>query len=406
MFESEPANGHRRVGRLAHVAVLIGVIAIAAGAAFAYKSMSEEKGGGDTPEAAAQRFFDALGNEDVLGILEVLPPSERDALTGSIVDIARELSRLHVLSDDVDLSGISGLDLSFEGLRFASTRLSDRLAIVRIVAGRGRMAIHPRQLPLGSFVRDLAGSSLDEEPTPEIENLANEDAEAAAVREGGQWYISFAYSAAEAAREEAGAPLPRADQRINARGAATPEAAVEELVHALGRFDIRRAIELMPPDEARALHDYAGLFIDQAEKIAADARSSYRVDITHLKLSSVRSNDEARVKVEDLQFDADATDESFSVTYDGKCARVRGRDVDPAFAGDTLCTTGQLPALFFGLRVPKFAEHEPALTFVVTQREGAWYVSPTRTVLQGFAEILRGLQLRDLEALRDFFRGI
>src|SRR5205823_347014 len=89
----------------------------------------------------------------------------------------------------------------------------------------------------------------------------------------GRWYVSLWYTVAETVRRHANAAVPAFGQGVGARGAATPEEAVRQLVDAGVRLDVRRAVELTPPDEAAALHDYAPLFVGKADESARRMRT-------------------------------------------------------------------------------------------------------------------------------------
>lgn len=82
--DAVPAPPRRRAS--AYVAVVIGIVAMAGGGVFFTRSLGKSGGGADTPAAAVQRMFDAIGHEDVLGVLESLLPSERDLLRQPLQD--------------------------------------------------------------------------------------------------------------------------------------------------------------------------------------------------------------------------------------------------------------------------------------------------------------------------------
>lgn len=398
------AVGERRrgLGRAVHVAVLVGVLAVAGGAVFAVRSLTGTEAGGATPESAARQFFDAVANEDALGVLESLLPSERDLFKGPLVDITKELGRLRVLSTDLDLSKISGLDLSLENLRFSSSSVTEGLSVVRIEAGIARSRVTPKDLPLGSFVRDVIGPDLEQAPPPDTENLAGDETAVATVRDGDRWYVSLWYSLGETAREDAGAPPPALGRGIAPNGAASPEDAVDDFIRALARLDVRRLIELLPPDEARALRDYAPLFLEGAESAAAEARKQFRATITTLDLSSRRGDDdEALVKIDQIRFSAEAADGSAGVSYDGKCVRFSGEIFVPLLPAGVLCQGDRPP-----FAVPEIPTRDADLHIVAVERGGSWYVSPLRTFLDGLVGTLRALEPKDLETFRDFFIGL
>jgi hypothetical protein len=193
--------------------------------------------------------------------------------------------------------------------------------------------------------------------------------------------------------------VPPFGNGIAARGAPTPEQAVEEMIRAAVLLDVRRLIELTPPIEARALHDYAPLFIDQAEAGAREARKTYEVEVRKLELTGRVSGSTALVKVGEIAFTAAIPGMGLSVEYDGECVTVRGE----FFGSDEpqrQCGAGFAPAT--GLPgVPT-----PEIGFVAVREGGLWYVSPTRTVLDGLLGTLKVLDRKALETFKKVFGGL
>ena len=382
----------------AYVAVVVGLVAMVGGAVFFARSLGSAEGGADTPVAAVQRMFDAIADEDALGVLETLLPSERDQLRESLQDITKELSRLGILSKDVDLGSIPGIELDFTGLTFSSQQIASGVSTVRLETGKSTSRIDPARSPIGDFLRPL----LDEEAKEVVEgtdDLSNEDVFFTTVEEGDKWFVSLWYSVAEAARQEVGAPVPPFGNGLAARGAPTPEQAVEEMIRAVVLLDVRRMIELTPPVEARALHDYAPLFIEQAEAGAREARKHYDVEVSTLNLTGRVNGDRALVKVSEIEFDAAIPDLGVSVKYDGECVTIRG-EVFGFAEPERQCGAGFAPAT--GLPgVPT-----PEIGFVAVREHGLWYVSPTRTLLDGLLGTLRVLDRSDLEMFKKLFLGL
>ena len=381
-------------GRLA--ALWIGVLALLAGGIFGVFYLAGEDEG--TPEDAVQRMLAAVADEDVLGMLAALPPSERDPLRDNLTEMAKELRRLEVLAEDFDLAKIRGLDLSFEGVEMTGTPLGDGVSSVRITKGTSSYRVVPRDLPLGRFVRDLLGDGLPAEPETGSEPISQDDStdQIVTIKEGGRWYVSVNYSIAEAARLESGAPVPKFGQGLRADGEASPEAAVEQLLRAGLALDLRRVIELLPPDEARALHDYAPLFLDDAT--AAASEIGFEAEWKSIELASRRSGDRATVTIDKLAVAFDVAGERGEVSYDGRCVQIAAPDVPPEES--RICPEDQeLPQAF------DFASRLPAQGFTVVERGGEWYVSPTRTVLESLVGVLRAVQREDLEGIRQFFEG-
>jgi hypothetical protein len=394
MSPTEPEAPRRRPPQ-AYAAVAIGLLGMVAGAVFFARSLTGAGTGASSPDEAVRRLFAAASNEDVLGVLEALVPAEREAFGDSLVGIARELGRLGVLRADLDLSDVPGIDLEFTGLRFSTKDLAPGIAAVAVVEGTARTRVDPAAAPLGDVVRRrLPVEEL--RPSEETEDLSGGEVEMVAVREGGGWYVSLWYSLAEGMRREAAAPLPPFGHGVAARGAATPERAVEDLLRAAAGVDLRRLIELMPPDEARALHDYAPLFLPSAEAGAAEARRELQGEIRALDLEAKVSGSTALVTVRSISFGARIPGLGMAVDYDGRCVSVQGPSGD-VVRPERVCDRGvgavaQLP----GLRAP-------GLGFVAVQRDGLWYVSPTRTVAGGLLAILRALDPDALDAaIREF----
>ncbi len=394
-YRREPTPPSRKPA--AYAAVALGLIGMIAGAAFFTRSVPKSSGGARTPAAAVRLLFDALEQEDVLGILETLAPSERRMIAGPVQEIARELGRLELLADGLDLSNLGGLDFEFYDLDFAATELTPDLSVVEVSRGRARYRFAPAGGLIGSFLRDaLPDDALG--VSQGSTDLSDGEWVFAAVREGGVWYVSIWYSVAEAGRRGAQRALPVFGAGVPARGAPTPEAAVEQLIRAAASFDVRRLIELTPPKEARALHDYAQIFIYEAEAGAARARMDVRGEITRLELSSRVDGDRTVVKVDDIAFRYQIPELDLSVTYDGECVVFRFRGEQP----ERDCEAGIGPALPFF--VPPVDVPQADVGFVAIREDGAWYVSPTATLFEGMVGTLRAMTRSDLEAIKDFIQ--
>lgn len=380
---------------LAYLAVVLGLIAMAGGAIFFARSV-RPSAGTKTPEAAVQRMFDALSNEDLLGVVESLTPAERTLLSGRTQTIVRELGRLGILAEDLDLGDIGGIDLEFTGLQFKSETLAPGLSAVEITAGKATYRIDPASTPLGSFVRQLLprGSS---KVISGSDDVSGPDAFFVAVQDGDSWYVSMAYSIAEQARHEAGLPAPAFGAGVPGRGAATPEAAVEAFLRAAATVDARRMIELTPPDEMAALHDYAPLFLPDLEKEGAAARSHFRFSIRTLDLSSRTSGDESVVKIDKLAFRLSVPGEGISVDYDGRCATIKGFEDFFGFGDRPICGEALSKQAMPGLAL------KPDIGIVAVREGGVWYVSPSRTVLDAIIAVLKAMEPSYLEMLKQFF---
>src|SRR5436190_1522319 len=72
--------------------VVVAVLAVLSGTAFAYVSVATPDGA-PTPEAAVEQLFAAIEAGDATGVIESLPARERDLILDPVQDIVGELHR-------------------------------------------------------------------------------------------------------------------------------------------------------------------------------------------------------------------------------------------------------------------------------------------------------------------------
>ncbi len=384
------------------IALGVGVAAIAAAGVFAAVTLGGSEGSA-SPEEAVERLFNAVGDEDIIGVLEALPPGERSALRPGLEEMADELKRLGLVSDDLDLGAVDGLDFEVEGLTLASEEVGPGVAGVRITGGTITSSTSPDQLPIGSALRDIFGEGEDGggegdlglEPETTTEDLASDDAVFVTVEEDGGWHVSLAYSVAEAARTGAGLDVPDFGQGVEPEGAESPEAAVRGVLDAIIGLDARRLVAFTPPDEMRALHDYAPLFLGDAEQAAAELQEQESIDITidSLDLEPEVEGDVAQVRI--TGFEASGTIPlvgPFTAAYDGNCFSYEAEGAAEEFCADELQPPG--------------APFSQELVLTTVERDGEWYLSPTRTIVEQFLSTLRALDREDIENFESLFGGM
>ena len=392
--EPEPAPA-RRTGRL--LGLWLGVVALLGAGIFGIAYLAADDEG--SPEEAVRRLLRAVADEDILGVLEALPPSEREPLQDELPRVAEELQRLEILSGDFELEEVSGVDLRFEDVTMQAREVGEGVSAVRFTGGTASYRVEPRELPLGDFISEFA--DLPAEVQSGSDTIVSDDdagTEIVTILEDGRWYVSVYYSIAEAAREDAGAPVPEFGQGIEADGEESPEKAVEAMARAALALDVERAIALVDPEEGRALHDYAPLFIDDAKEAAASV--DFSAQLTSIDLSSEPAGDgRAVVAIEKFAVDFDTADGAGSVAFDGECVSLTGPDI-PEEAGRVCPEDAELPP-GLGAAVSDL----PTTGVVVVERGGEWYLSPTRTVLEALVGALEAVDGEDLENLSDFFIG-
>ncbi len=385
-----PRRRRRRVG-----VVGLGLVAALGASTFAALSLSTTDGSA-TPQAAVERLLSAVGDEDVIGVLEALEPGERSVLRPGLQDVGEELRRLAIASEDFDLGAVSGVDLELDGVTMETEELSDGLAAVRITGGTITASTRPGELPVGSNLQrflEHPDLGLELEPASTTEELAVDAPVLVALDEGDGWHVSLFYSVAEASRRSAGQPLPSFGQSVEPAGAESPEAAVSDALRAAAGLDVRRVLSLTDPREMRALHDYAPLFLDDVDAAVGDLRAgSFRIDVDRLDLDSEVSGDRASVQVSGLAVSGTAADRSrLSMSYDGDCWTVDLGEGRP----ERRCTSE--------LESPGAPSFNRRIVLTAVRREGRWYVSPTGTVFEQVLASLRALERSDLEDPERFF---
>ncbi|MCA1842145.1 MAG: hypothetical protein LC792_02955 [Actinobacteria bacterium] len=390
------------------VLLAVGIVGLLAGGVFAALSVA---GSQNTPDDAVHRLLDAAHNRDLLGALETLSPGERDAIRGPLGRLTSELKRLDILSKDADLGRVGGVELSFEGVKLADERLSDDITAVTVQGGTVKSRVDPAKLPLGQFVRSLAGSSLSgAAPVSNQESLAGSGSSKTplvTVRKDGHWYVSLGYTAAESARRSAGRPVPAFGKGLAPAGASSAEAAVRAALDAATRVDVEKLIQLMPPGELGALQDYSSLFLDDVRTFADQARRQFKAQIDDLKLASRPSGDGTLVTISHIAFHGSSTDGSFAVAFDGSCATVTTRGGDQRFCQQDIDRLrDQMRQTPGAGALADLSRRHPVLGFVAVEEGGRWYLSPTRTLLDDITNVARVLQPKDLDDLKTFFSGL
>lgn len=369
-------------------ALVLAVVALLVGGGLAIAYLAPQS---NTPEEAVLEMARAVSDEDVIGMFDALAPSERRLVKDFVIDMAGELTRLEVFDDDLDLGGIDGLDVEIENLDLVSRQLADGIAVVTVQSGTIRYEVEPADLPTGSVIDEQAPADQVQERESGTEPI--EEFSLVTVREGGEWHVSVLYSAAEAMREEAHAPLPQFGSGPAPEGHPSPDGAVRAAIEAATELDARRAIALLPPDEGKVVRDYSSLFLEQAEQAVADA--DFQLSVDDLALDTELEGDGlAVVRVRELSATFRADGESGSLRWDGKCLVASGSG-EQVF--NTCETDDDLGVRPFPIT--------PELGFVTVERGGEWYVSPIRTVLRPILELVRAIRDGDLERMVESLFG-
>ncbi len=404
--------------------VLAGILValvLVGGTVFAVSQLGSS--GPGSPEDAVAELLDAASNEDVLGLLAALDSGERDALRDPVERMFEQLERLEVLDDSFSLDGVAGIDLAFEDVTYRTEPIRDDLARVYFTGGTVTGSLQSDEIPIGDFVSDTLErfdadiSGVEESATSDI---ADTDIFLVARNGSDGWRVSIGYTAAEAARLDAGLPLDGA-AAIEPVGSDSPEEAVEGLLRATVGFDLRTAIAHLSPGELGALQDYAGLFIDDAAAELATAAEEVDISIDDLSLRSEASGDRASVFVDGFAVTVTVDGETLSVGYTDGCFTLDG-DMDgmeleeTPFAEGPVCTADfeEVMEDFYGtsamtgsgsgdMDLPEFPSLDPPTIGITTTRvDGDWYVAPIATGMDAMIAGLESIERSHLDAIVDF----
>ncbi len=397
----------RRKGVLA--AAVVTVLAVGGAATFAATQMTGgNAGGAASAEEVGQQVLTSLENEDVLGLLDVLAPGERELFRQPAIDFVAELSRLEVLSPAADLAKIEGIDLSVVGgaVQVRDTNVAD-ITNLRLT-GEITATVDGEALPIGDLLLDVADDA--EADLAELDDSTSTALELplTAVEVDGRWYLSVFYTAAELAREDSDIPPDIPATGIEPSGGETPEDALDELLDGIEQLDLSAMIASLNPGEASALQRYAPLFVDDAQSMLDEAPIELEFTQAEYTVTGEGSRRHASIDVltvegsaDGVAFEATYADGCFTVTSDGET--FNSCDLDAQLSGeefeqfDDMFSDGPVRDLIDVL-TEAFADYEqPGLTIVRT--DGLWYVSPIGTGFDQYLAIARALDRSELDDL-------
>jgi hypothetical protein len=300
------------------IGIGLGVALLAGGGFYAYTQLVKEKS--NTPTQAVESFYTALANGDAIGLAETLDPGERDILLDSVVPMVAEMNRLQFF-EGADLRQIKGVKGSFTNYKATETKLAGRDDLVEVTIKSGTLVtdFDPKALPLGKNIKDALKDVLDDsKKTSTTKQL--KDTPFVVHKTGSRWYVSANYSIGEAARRSNGKTTPLKTAGTVPNGAATPEAAVADMMQAVADINVKRMIELMPPSELPALQNYSDWFLPEMQQGIADVdlKQFYALKFTPQLRSESAGKGRATVFVEDLPMNLKVDTEIGKLTFNYK----------------------------------------------------------------------------------------
>ncbi|MGI5130339.1 hypothetical protein ACQEVB_26295 [Pseudonocardia sp. CA-107938] len=396
-----PVPVRRRRRKWPIITAIIAVLALGAGAAYAF-NLFTKFGGASTSKEAVSLLAADLQSGSTLSALSRLHPGERTLLVDMQTTITGELKRLEIIRPDADLMAASATvsDLRFDDS--AAEPVRDDVVITKLVAGKISVADDKSQQIFTDSFRKAAfpnGVSVAGMPTTiDIATEVPEGIRVATVRVDGRWYVSAFYTAADYFLRSTGTPWPKTS--VPARGASSATDALRQTVTAALDGNVRRLVELAPPSELQVLHDVGDAIVAATGGEASGARL---VDLqtTETSIPGGTALQVQKVVVEN------AGGETATVTRDGACIVVQAGsegteqrlcsfdDFGGGVSGPPVLDR-VLPKLFAVVTNPRI---------VAVQDGGAFYVSPFRTVTTLYGDALHALDPQDVRDLLALAQG-
>ncbi len=358
-------------------------------------------GGAASPAAAVSDLVTALGNSDVIGMLDALAPGERDAIEPGLEGIFGQFKRLGILSADADLGDVTGVSAKYGGFTTSTDPLAPGVAAVTVTGGSVTGSVDPGQLPLATYFKDLLGVALNgtvhtaTSPASGPLVLGTEEV-------GGSWYVSLGYSIAINVLKgegQSGAP-PAASSALAAVGASTPEGAVQALFGAVSNLDLGGLLADFPPDEMAALDAYAPDWLPQAQSALDKAKTKVSIEFSNLSFTTQALSDGTLVRLgPGLAFQLSA--QGANVSYANGCVteQSQGRLTHECRSQEMASLDkfiAMLPASLQAV-VERLVSSKPDEGFVTVQEDGSWFVSPLRTAFQSVSAWLALFQPSDIQ---------
>jgi hypothetical protein len=406
-YGQQPTPPKRRRSGLT-VGIVVAVVVLAAGGAGTWFALDRASTTGSaSPQQAATKLLADVGNGDVLGVVNDLPPSEAGLLRDTITATTDQFKRLNVLKPDA--SAVSGLHVQAGGITFddaGAERINDHLTITKLVAGRITVsqALSTNDLT-DTFVHSAfpggvpGGATHTVNITDEVRQLGH-PIRIATVEVGGSWYPSLFYSIADAALQAAHENWP--SRSVPPVGASSADDAVRQFVQAALDADVAGVIARTAPDEMAALHDAGQVLVDAAR---GGGPSGIRIESATFADRAVPGGTAVLLAHMTLSSEGD----QITLTHDNGCYSVRESQENQTqrFCASDLSeqlqhesgvsllppeVTTLLKDMFTGLM-------NNGVGVVAGEVDGHWYVNPGRTMSQLMVDMYGSISPEDLTAV-------
>jgi hypothetical protein len=382
-----PRNGKRTRRAIG----AIGLVAVVLVGGFAAIALRGDAGGASSPEAAVRQLADAVDHEDVLAAVDVLAPEEVTDLRDT-VDAARQRAAELKLVQSTS-QPFAGIDLSVRNLQLSVDEIVDGYAKVTI---SGTIHADANRSGLSPYLRDTLGaqSASGDFDLSQMSINGNKPF-LMAVRSGGNWYVSPAYTAFESLRLANNLPGADLGSAVQTRdlGAATPDDAVQQLVHAVQAGDWLKVASLADP-EGFPMYDYRDAFT----KLMHDNFGTPDFTIDKLTTTSTVNGNRGTVDLDTGGTYGGDPSQTWSIAH-GCLSSSATENTQGIESGVPSVCAGSLFASIAAFGPPTSTAQAPPVEISVVRRDGRWFVAPATTAFDAVREWLPQIDQRLLATL-------
>lgn len=372
--------------------------------------------GAASPTEVGERLVTAIEESDILGVIDIMDPGERDLLRETFVDGAKELDRLGVIKKS-SKSQSKILHYQIRNIAIREECISEDICNV-FLTGNISGSLN-RQSVLGDTFRN--STSFEDVETVQdliykLTNIKNTSVQQnfknvmfTSIKRDGRWYASIGFTYAELIRGESQS-LGNGPGLLPS-GKETPEEAVDSLFRAIEIFDVRGIVQDLDPREFAPAQRYAELFVKSLQRTLQSrySNSDFRWDITELKTEVIeKSSSSAQVRIKELSIQIKSWDwyyetetrTDIDITHSGGDIRltIRTNDQTKTFQLTDLINDGINKSIV----EPKFAEFVKYFLSITTyKRDGEWFVSPVSTISKTVLNMFKYLDQDDVRRLLD-----
>ena len=395
---SDPESKPRRPGRWRTIAIGATIAGLVGVGGYFAADFLLGGGGADSPTAAVEQLVDSVDRADLIGIADILNPTEVPGLEDLATKVSTKHGELVTKSED---DGLGGLDLEVADLELDVQMESDRVA--RVTVANGEIQVRSAAAALPAAVTDR----LDEEERQDLDSFSaniddfeeefDRDLFVMVVEEDGGWYVSPYLTAAEYLVEVYDLPSGDFDaygaEPDTDKGAKDAVEAVEELADAVNSGDPDDVLAVLPSDTVKVASVYEDALSDYLEDQFSGGKYPQGIfdlkdvgsDTRELGDGSVMIDlDGARFQVA-TDWDREYVDDFREVEVDGTCFHETHEKCNESDGSEVDLLASRLGIETIGL--------------VAREVDEGWKVDPVRSLMELGKAITDGL---DAETWRAF----